>query len=114
MNHELIIAKLETYGFSRDAFLFMRSYLTNRQQRNQVNSNFSTWKDITAGVRQGSILGPLLFNVFVHDLFIFVLNSHLSNYAYDKTLHAFGLNLEEIKSILCFDFELVSKWFEEN
>ena len=67
MNHELIIAKLETYGFSRDAFQFMRSYLTNRQQRIQINSNFSTWKDITAAVRQGSILGPLLFNAFVHD-----------------------------------------------
>ena len=62
----------------------------------------------------GSILGPLLFNIFISDLFLFLSNSHLSNYANDNTLYAFGNNLEEIKNTLHFDFDLVSKWFEEN
>ena len=93
------------YGFSQDALQYMRSYLTNRQQRVRVNSNFSTWENIIAGVPQGSILGLLLFNIFINDLFFFVSNSYLSNYADDNTLYAFGYNLKEIKNTLRFDFD---------
>ena len=69
---------------------------------------------IIAGVSQGSILGPLLFNIFVNNLFLFVSNSYLSNYADGNTLYAFGYNLEETENILRFDFDLVSKWFGKN
>ena len=114
IHHDLMIAKLGAYGFSQDALQYMKSYLSNRKQRVWVNSNFSTWKNIIARVPQGSILGPLLFNIFINDLFLLVSNSYLSNYADDSTLYAFGYNLEEIKNTLHFDFDLVSKWFEEN
>ena len=114
LHHNLMVANLGVYGFSQDALQYMRSYLTNRQQRVRVNRNFSTYENIIAGVLQGSILGPLLFNIFINDLFLVVSNSYLSNYADDNTLYAFGYNLEEIKNTLRFDFDLVSKLFEEN
>ena len=56
----------------------------------------------------------LLFNIFIHDVFLFISNSYLSNYADGNTLYAFDYNLEETNNTLCFDFDLISKWFEEN
>ena len=76
----------------------MKSYLKDRQHQVRVNDNFSSWEKIIAGVPQGSILGPLLFNVFINDLFVFVSSSNLSNYADDNTLYASGFNLEEVKN----------------
>ena len=75
----------------------MRSYLTNRQQGVWVNNNFSAWENIIARVPVGSILEPLLFNIFINDLLLFVSNASLSNYVNDNTLYGFGYNFEEIK-----------------
>ena len=93
MNHDLLFAKLGAYGFQEDALAFMKSYFTNRQQRVRVNSNFSTWEKIIFGVSQGSIL----FNIFLNDLFLFLENSDLSNYADDNTLYSSGNDLEKVK-----------------
>ena len=113
MNHDLLIAKLEAYGFQKDALSFMKSYLTKRRQRVRINSNYSAWERIISGVPQGSILGPLLFNIFLNDLFRFVENSNLNNYADDNTLYSCGNNLE-VKQALRGDFKIVTKWFYES
>ena len=74
----------------------MKSYFTNRQ-RALVNSNFSIWKNIVSGVSQRSILDPLLFSIFLNDLFIFVEKSDLSNYAGNNTLYSSDNDLEQVK-----------------
>ena len=71
-----------------------------------VHNNFSSWEKIIARVPQSSILGPLLFNIFINDLFLFVSSSFLSNYADDNTLYASGFNLAKVKNSLSTDFLL--------
>ena len=114
LNHDLLIAKLGAYGFETDALRYMKSYLTNRKQRVRVNKTFSEWERTTTGVPQGSKLGPLLFNIFLKDIFLFVSRASLSHYADDNTLYTFGYNLKKIKDNLRNSFDTVHQWFYKN
>ena len=70
--HELIIAKLNAYGFDLPALKLMNSYLLHRKQRTKVNHEYSSWEEILFGVPKGSILGHILFNIFLSDLFFVI------------------------------------------
>ena len=70
--HSLLIAKFHTLNFDMNALNLIFDYLTGRKQRVKINSSFSSYLDIFQGVPQGSILGPLLFNIFLCNSFLFV------------------------------------------
>ena len=91
LNHNLLIAKLGAYGLDAKDLCYIKSYLDNRKQRVRVNSYFSSWHEIIAWVPQGSIIGPLLFYIFVNDLFLFVSSFKLSNDADGSTFKYFLL-----------------------
>ncbi|XP_057290869.1 uncharacterized protein LOC130613559 [Hydractinia symbiolongicarpus] len=105
------------YNIWQQIPVFSRSYLTNRFQRVGIDGYFSLWKEIISCVPQGSILGPLLFNININDL-MFILNDRadvkICNYADDNTLYTYGKQFEEIKLCLESAFSTVSTWFFNN
>ena len=84
----LLLAKLKEYGFTHDALEIMTAYLIGRRERVKLDGVHSTWRTIKTGVPQGSLFGPLLFNMHVNDLNYFITNTSLRLYADDTTQYA--------------------------
>ena len=85
IDHKLLIAKLYSYGVSLSSINLLSSYLSNRTQRIKINDCFSLRNEIEYGVPQGSILGPLLFNIDLIDLFFICENDDIASSADDTT-----------------------------
>ena len=114
LNHDLLTAKLKAYGFDHDALIFIYSYLKERRQRTKIGSSYSPWKEIKYGVNQGSILGPLLFNIFLNDIFYFINNTKIANYADDNTTYFMDENVPNLLNILENETTALLKWFKAN
>ena len=112
--HDLLLVKLQAYGLSVKACALISSYLSGRRQQVRLGPHCSDWCDIIKGVPQGSIIGPLLFNLFINDIFHVLDRSSLHNYADDNTLSYSHNNPITLKQHLQVDCVAVLHWFEEN
>ena len=114
LKHDLLIAKLDAYGFNQDALKFIHSYLKNRKQRTKVGSAYSKWQEIKHGVPQGSILGPLLFNIFLNHIFYFIKDICIANYADDNTPYATNKDIANLLKTLERETNILLDWFTIN
>ena len=112
--HELLIAKLAAYGFKQNSLELMLNYLSGRFQRVKIRSVFSKWLEILLGVPQGSILGPLLFNIFINDFFSFMQRTEVCNFADDNTIYSCASDIDAVISDLEVDMENSLSWFKSN
>ena len=113
VSQELLLAKLHAYGFSFAALKLIHSYLTNRKQRTKVNSSYSSCEEILFGVPQRSILGPLLFNIFLCDM-LFVMNDiDFASHANGNTPYVSSDSIEDVIRILENDSIELLTWFSD-
>ena len=94
--------------------MYILSYLSNRKQCVRINDTYSEFENIITGVPQGSILGPLSFNLSINDLFFFILIASVHNFADDNRLSAFAENVSKLINILQSESEVITDWFKKN
>ena len=114
IRHDLLIAKCHAYGVDKQSLRYIYDYLSGRKQRVRINNECSQWKDVMFGVPQGSILGPLFFNIFICDLFLFTNELDIVSYADDNTPCAFEQNTDEVIKTLEKGTSTLFKWVSHN
>ena len=92
----------------------IHNFLTNRKQKTKISSSYNDWYDIVRGVPQASILGPLFFNLFINDLFLFIERTNICNFADDNTIYSCNINLQTTLTDLKYDMQNILKWFKVN
>ena len=114
ISHDLLIAKLYVYGFSEKSAVFLYSYLKSRKQNVKIDNILSTFQSLISGVPKGSILGPILFNIFLNDLLTTLGNSEIYNFADDNTISSISKEKQALLTTLQKDSEEAIDWFRQN
>ena len=109
-----LIAKLDAYGFTYEFLNLINGYLTDRKHGTKINSSYNSFLDLLTGVTQGSILGPLLFNIYVSDLFLFLDDDNVASYADDTTPNAMKDSSLQVLNEINDKAGCVLNWFLAN
>ena len=112
--HDLMVAKLEAYGFAKESLQLISHYLKYRKQRTKIGSAYSCWANVIRGIPQCSILGALLFYIFINDIFLVAGKSDIFNFADDTALNFHGSNILLILSNLEYHMRNLLYWFKIN
>ena len=112
LSHELLAVKLSAYGVDISAARFVYDYLTNLKQRTKTEDHYSSWGDLIFGVPQGSTLGPLLFNIYLCDYFMFTDNIDIASY--DTTPYVSWVTLDSTAKSLEKVADILFTWFNYN
>ena len=111
MPHDLFVAKFETYSINKTGLNLINNYLFKLKQRTKINSSFSDWYYI---VPQGSILGPLLFNLFINDFILFIERTNICNTEDDNAIYYCRNDLKTILEDLRYGMITLLRWIKEN
>lgn len=114
VSHSLLLKKLELYGIRGVALTLFKSYLSDRVQTVCINDVISSGRIIKCGVPQGSILGPILFNIYINDLLHININAKLLSYADDTVLYAAGDTWSQVLDSLSECMTTLKHWFDNN
>lgn len=114
IDHSILLQKLHKYGIRTAEHAWFSNYLTNRRQVVASNGSLSEPRGITTGVPQGSVLGPILFLLFINDMPSCLLNSSVNMYADDTEIHVSGRTVQEVTMLLQADVARVAHWFKRN
>lgn len=114
VNHDILINKLKLYHFDQMSIKWFYSYLSSRTQCVKLGTYSSKFMPVTAGVPQGSILGPLLFLLYINDLPLHVNNTDIDLFADDATLHTYHNNVHSIENALNVDLCEIEDWCSRN
>ena len=112
IQHDLLIAKPNAYGVGEGSCALLKDYVSGRQQRVKIGDTFSNWADTRRGVPQGSVLGPMYFNIFINDLFCHIKYAKLNAYADGHQIYS--MDPHALEYCICQEVNVANQWYKNN
>ena len=114
IQHDLLLAKLKAYGVGEGSCALLKDYLSGRHQRVKIGDTFSNWAVTRRGVPQGSVLGPMFFNIFINDLFRYIKYAKLNAYADDHQIYSSNLDPHALEECISQEVNVANQWYKNN